>query len=407
MEAVITNVRPKAGDLHQRLSPDLYRDAYKRGISFSAYLESLDPTDPADKSGLDAFGRQMQAANIRTRSMPEHGVWADTFEAFEATDQTRMLAPEWLARQWRAATTGRQANTRALYQSGDQIPGTVVNPIWFSQTPIVADISPAIPIDALIAMTIGIRGNTYEAFYLTDVTTQERLVRVNEAAEIPRVALTGGDHSVRLHKYGRVIERSYEAIRRMQIDLMALHIRQLAAQTEADKVTAALGVIVSGDGNAGTSATSYNLTTLDAAAVAGTLTLKGWLAFKMKFINPYQMTTALANTDVALQMMMLNAGSANIPLVNIEAASGFGGFTAINQGLRDNVALGWTADAPSLKIVAIDKRFALIYLQEIGSDIQEVDRWATRQVQALVMSEVNGFASLNATNGSKVLDVNA
>jgi hypothetical protein len=402
----ITQVRPRSADIFDKLSPEMYREAYKRGVSFSAHLESIDPS-PEYKDGLDAFGRLLQVANIRTVSLPEHGIWADTMEAFEANDQTRMLAPEWLARQWRKALYGRAPNTRALYQSSDQIPGSVINPIWFDQTPVVNNIAPAIPISAVIAMTIGIRGATYENFYLTDVTAQERLVRVNEAAEIPHVALTGSDHTIRLHKYGRVIERSYEAIRRMQIDLMSLHIAQLAAQTEADKVTAALAVIVSGDGNTNTSATSYNLTTLDTGAVAGTLTLKGWLAFKMKFVNPYMMTTALANNDVALQMMTLNVGSANIPLVNIGAQSGFGGFEAINPGLRDNVALGWTADAPSLKIVAIDKRFALVYLQEIGSDIQEVERWASRQVQNLVMSEVNGFASLNAANAAKVLNVNA
>jgi hypothetical protein len=402
----ITQVRPRAADIFERLSPETYRAAYKRGVSLSAELERMDPSE-GYQDGLDAFGRLMKVANIRTKSVREHGVWADQMERFEDSDQTRMLLPEWLARQWRSAVTGQPANTRALYQSSDQIPGTVVNPIWFSQQPIVADISPAIPIDALVAMTVGIRGNTYEAFYLTDVTASERLVRVGELAEIPKVQLTGGDHSVKLHKYGRVIERSYEAIRRMQIDLMALHIRQLAAQTEADKVTAALGVIVSGDGNSNTSATSYNLTTLDTSATAGTLTLAGWLAFKMKFVNPYQMTTALANTDIALQAMLLNAGSANIPLVNIQAQSGFGGFTAINQGLRDNVALGWTADAPSKKIVAIDKRFALIYLQEIGSDIQEVERHASRQAVDLVLSEVNGFASLNPGPSAKILDVNA
>lgn len=400
----------KAGpaDTFARLSPNLYREAYKRGMSFSAWLEEQDPSSryQDQPNGLDAFGRLLQVANIRTASMPEFGIWADTIEAFEANDQTRMLLPEWMARQWRKAASGRSPNTRALYQSTDQIQGTVVNPTWFSPDAVVNQIVPAIPISTLVAMTVGIRGATYEAFYLTDVTAQERMVRVNEAAEIPKVALTGGDHTVRLQKYGRTIERSYESIRRMQIDLMALHIAQLAAQTEADKVSAAIVVIIAGDGNPNTAATSYNLTTLDAAAVAGTLSLKGWLAFKMKFANPWAMTTALAQDVTALQAMLLNVGSANVPLVSVQAQAGFGGFTAINPGLRDNVALGWTADAPALKIVAIDSRVALLYLQEIGSDIQEIERHASRQVVDLVLSEVNGFSTLNA-NGSKVLDVNA
>lgn len=401
----VTNVKPRAQDILDHLSPELYRQAYKRGISLSAYLEQEDPS-PEYKDGLDAFGRLLQVAQIRTRSLPEHGIWSDTVEAFERDDQTRMLLPEWMARQWRSAVSGRAANTRAMYTSSDNIPGGVANPIYYDQTPVVNEISPAIPVGALVAMTIGIRGNTYQNFYLTDVTAQERMVRVGEAAEIPRVSLVGSDHTTKLYKYGRVVERSYEAIRRMQIDLLRLHIMQLASQTEADKVSAAMAIIVAGDGNSNTAATSYNLTTLDSAATAGTLSLKGWLAFKMKFANPYQMTTALAQEAVALQMQLLNVGSANVPLVSVQAQSGFGGFTAINPGLRDNVALGWTSDAPTLKIVAFDRRVALIYLQEIGSDIQEVERYATRQVESLTLSEVNGFAVMNAS-GSKILDVNA
>lgn len=402
---VIANVNPRAGDLLAQLSPDMFRTAYKRGQSLSAWLESQDPSHEY-KDGLDAFGRMLQVAEIRTRSLPEHGIWSDTAEAFEKNDQTRMLLPEWMARQWRAAVTGRAANTRAIYTASDNIPGGVNNPIQYSTDPVVNEISPAIPLSALVAITLGIRGNTFQNFYLTDVTAQERMVRTAEAAEIPRVALVGSDHVTKLVKYGRVIERSYENIRRMPIDLLRLHIMQLAAQTEADKVSAAATVIVSGDGNANTAATSYNLTTLDSAAVAGTLSLKGWLAFKMKFANPWMLTTALAQEAVALQMMLLNVGSANVPLVGIQAQSGFGSFTAINPGLRDNVALGWTSDAPTLKIIGIDRRVTLIYLQEIGSDIEEIERYATRQVQSVTLSEVNGFATLNA-NGARVLDVNA
>lgn len=401
----IANVKPRAQDLLAQLSPDMYRSAYKRGISLSAWLETQDPS-PEYRDGLDAFGRLLQVAQIRTRSLPEHGIWSDTVEAFEQNDQARMLFPEWMARQWRKAVTGRAPNTRAMYTASDNIPGGVANPIDFSTSPVVSEIVPAIPVGALVAMTVGIRGNTFQNFYLTDVTAQERMVRVGEAAEIPRVALMGSDHVTKLYKYGRVIERSYENIRRMQIDLVALHINQLAAQTEADKVAAALTTIVSGDGNSGTAATSYNLTTLDSAATAGTMTLKGWLAFKMKFANPWMMTTALTPENIALQLMMLNVGSANVPLVSVQAQSGFGGFTAINPGLRDNVALGWTSDAPSNKVVAFDRRVALLYLQEIGSDIEEVERYATRQVQSITLSEVNGFAVMNAA-GSKVLDVNA
>jgi hypothetical protein len=46
-------------------------------------------------------------------------------------------------------------------------------------------------------------------------------------------------------------------------------------------------------------------------------------------------------------------------LVQVAAPSGMGWFRAINPGLADNVGLGWTSDAPSLKVVGVDTRFAL------------------------------------------------
>ncbi len=406
MPAAISEVKPRAADLLAQMSPAMYRRAYDRGISLSAWLESEDPS-VGYNDGLDAFGRVVQAAGVRTTSIPEYGIWADTMDAFLSDDRKRMLAPEWIARQWRKGATGRSANTRALYTSADNIPGGVMNPVFQAAEPVITEISPAVPLSQVVPRMVGIRGNTYTAFYLTDVTAQERMVRVAEAAEIPRVALTGGDHVIKLKKYGRVIEMSYEVLRRQQIDLMALHIAQLAAQTEADKVTAAIDVIVSGDGNAGTAATSYNLTTLDPAATAGSLTLAGYLAWLMKWNNPYMATTILAPVDMTLQAFLLNSGSANIPLFMLAGVGGgFGGFRAINPVLRDTLAFGWTADAPANKLVGFDRRFALLQLTEIGSDIEEVERFATRQIQAVVMSEVNGFATLNSA-GSKLLNVAA
>lgn len=389
----ITNVKPRAADLLAQMGPDMYRRAYDRGVSLSAWLEAQDPSAEY-KDGTDAFQRMLMCSNIRTTSIPEAGVWADEFDAFLKDDHTRMLAPEWMARQWRMATTGRSPNTRAVYTSSDNVPGGALNP-YFTGPPVVTTIQSAIPLDQIVAMSMGIRSNIYRSFYLTDVTAQERLVRVSEAAEIPRVRLTGSDHTIRLYKYGRVMEISYEQLRRQQIDLMALHVAQLAAQTEADKVAAALDILVNGDGNTNTAATSYNLTALDAAATVGTVSLKAWMAFRMKFKAPYMMTTALTPDDVALGLQLLNTGSANIPLVNINANDHFGGFTPINPTLRDNVGLGWTTDAPADKVVAFDKRMALLYLTEIGSDISEIERWAARQVQAIAMSEVNGFSILN------------
>jgi hypothetical protein len=386
----ITDVTARPTETLAQMSPEVYRAAYKRGMSLSAYLEVQDPSEGYN-DGLDAFQRLLKVANIRTVSIPEMGVWADEFDAFGQSDQTRALVPEFFARAWRRAATGREVMTRALYSSSDNVSGTAMFPIAYAAAAREKQIAPAIPLAELIAVTTPISGGVYEAYYLTDVTAQERKVRVGEGATVPTAYLTGGDHAIKLLKYGRSLEVSYEVLRRQRIDRIALHIARLAVQAEADKVAAVITTIVSGDGNTSTSATNYNLTVLDTGATAGTLTLKGWLNFKMQFANPYVCTHVLCQAADALSLMLLNAGSANIPLVAIQNAAGLGGFQHINPGLADNTRLGWTSDAPANYIVGIDARFAIERVYEMGADISEIERYASRQTQALIMTEVEGY----------------
>lgn len=405
----ITEQKPRSKDLLAQMGPNVYRAAYERGMSLSAYLELyVDPSDPAEKgSNLDAFTRLLKAADIRTQTRPEIGLFASEYSDFMKDEHTRALVPEWIARQWRKVQTGKDVNTRALLLSSDGVVGGWERPYADSGTPRWSQmVTPAIPVSELVAITTPVSGTVYRSFYLTYTAANHRLVRVSEGAEIPRVTLAGTDHVVNLYKYGRALEASYETLRSQRVDKMALFIAQMAAQSETDKVATVMDVIVNGDGNSGTAATSYNLTTLDTAASAGTLTLKGWLSFKLKFANPYAISTALVQEAVALQMMLLNVGSANLPLVSIQAASGFGGFQQINPGLRDNVALGWTSDAPALKIVGFDRRYAIERVVEIGSNISEIERFVTRQTQILTMTETEGYAVLDA-NSTKILDVNA
>lgn len=402
----VQSMRLRPQELLRYMGQGIYREAYERAMSLSAYLELIDPSDGYN-DGLDAFSRLLKVAGIRVNSMPHWGIFAHRFEAFDHDDHTRALVPEWIARQWRRATTGEPFH-RAIYVTTDAAVGSAERP--FSDTAVARwnrQLAPAIPLDNLIAQTTQIDSDAYRAFYLLDQDPNDfRMVRVAEAAEVPRAKLVGGEQAIRLHKYGRALEASYEVLRRTPIDKVAFHIARLAIQAEVDKVVAVLDVMINGDGNINTAATSYDLTDLDPTTAPGDLTLRGWLAFKMRFQNPYMMTAALAQDLVALNLLLLNTGSSNIPLVTIANASGFGGFTTMNRGLADGVALGWLGDAPANKIVAFDPRFAIERVTEVGSNLQEVDRWVTRQTQVLVMTEVEGYAVIDQ-NATKILDLAA
>jgi len=62
--------------------------------------------------------------------------------------------------------------------------------------------------------------------------------------------------------------------------------------------------------------------------------------------------------------------------------------------LADGVVAGVTADVPADKLVGIDARQALERVVEVGSNIEEIERWAQSQVQILTISEVEAFAVL-------------
>lgn len=402
------------GDLWQRLQAnplELYRqvasDMKERGIedppTISRALEYASPSEANDP--LDAYERMLEAAGIRVSSDPVAGYWASpATEFFERGAANRMLYTEFFARNWRAVAFNRQ--DRAVLLSSDGVPGSWQRPYsdaaaarWSQQ------ITPAIPLSELVAMTTPINGDTYRSFYLTYSAENLRQFRVGESAEIPMATIAGAEHTIRLKKYGRGLRASYEELRRMRVDKLAYFIRMAAVQSEIDKVTAAMDVLISGDGN--TTPTSVPVTwdhNGDFSGTLGTLSLNSWLWFKMKFVQPYVLTTALMQEAVALQLSQLNTGSANVPLVAANLGGMGTGLTPINQ-FADGVRFGWTSDAPALKIVAFDRRFALEQVVEIGGDISETERFITNQTQVMTMTEVNGFATLDA-NAIKILDIN-
>lgn len=379
----------------------LHRDAIKAGMTFSRFLELSNPTDETDK--LDAFSRQLKRLGIRTRSDNNWGYVASEGDAFFASTAGRALFSEFVAREWRKVSQATRQE-RAILLSSDAAINTWERPYvdatseqWRNQ------LQPAIPLAEVVARTTNITGVDYRTFFMTYDAEAVRMYRVGESAEIPMAKLTGYPNAIQLKKYGRGMRATYEQLRRMRLDYMSWWIRWMAVQAEIDKLAAAMTVLVAGDGNANTAATEINITDLNDDAVAGELDIVSWMAFKMEFENPYALTTALMQSDVALQLATLNSGTANVPLVGYNFNGITNNFTPINT-TADAVRYGWTSEAPAGKIVAFDSRFALEQVNEIGSDITETERYITNQTEVIVMSEVNGFAIIDPA-ATKVLDI--
>lgn len=404
---MVTEARQRAADLNKQITFDSMERAYKDGMNFSRWLEKQDPSSEY-KDGMDAFERQLAVMDITTTSNPERGFYADRLEAFTSHGEAgRVLMIEWMARQYRKVS---QASSRVL-TSDSSTAGSMMKPFIDAAQARMSQMAPAIPLSELVATRSQIEGNVYRALYLESDSSKHRMVRVGELAEIPGVTVTEGEHTTTLYKYGRKVTSSYEALRRVPIDRVAHIIMMLAVQAEIDKVSTVIDVLVNGDGNSGTAAEVIDITALDSDApyASGSsgprlLTLKAWLAFKLKFHNPYALTHELVREDVLLQQLLLNTGSANIPVLSLTGAANFGGFAPMNQTLAENVRYGITEDAPDNKILALDPRFAVEQVSEIGGTITESMNWITRQARDLVFTEVEGYNVIDS-KAAKILDL--
>lgn len=389
-------------EFYRQVANDMQRRGVEAAPTLTRALEFASPSEQGDP--LDAFERLLRQAGIRTTSDHVGGYYASpAVEFFDRGPANRMLYTEFFARNWRSVIYADRQQ-RAVLLSSDGIPGSWQRPYSDAMSPRLSQrVEPAIPLSELVAMTTPISGDTYRSFYLTYDAAQLRRYRVGESAEIPIADIVGGDNNIRLKKYGRALRASYEELRRMRIDKLAWFIRLAAVQAEVDKVSAAITVLISGDGNSNSVPVTWDLNG-DFGGTLQTLDVNSWLWFKKKFVQPYMLTTALMTEAISLDLEQLNIGSANLLLNVNPQIPGAGSLRAINA-TADGIRYGWTSDVGTWQILALDARLALEQVVEIGGNISETERFITNQTQVMTMTEVMGFSILDS-NAVKILDLN-
>ncbi len=352
----------------EKLNRDMYLAAAAERLTFSQYLEKLDPTPEGER--LDAYERQLKKQEIRAKSLYEKGIYADRVEAFYRTGDSQVLFPEFIARQAREA-----------------IVQDTVLPYLIGQNTIIT-------------------GDSYRTYYVEDQPEKQRKKRVTEAAELPKAKIVGKEQAVKIYKFGRAIEASYEVIRRMQIDMLALHVRRIAIQAAKDKVEEVIAVIKDGDGN-NNPAPILKLSDLDGKASAGTLTAAGFLAFLMEF-EPFPCNTLIASKDAFLQLVLTNIPNLSTADLLRLLAQGASSGIAFNapQLPSGEFRLFWSSAVGSLTIHGINNQYAIEQVTEAGSEIQEADKFITRQTQVLTISENTGYSKM-FVEATKTLNINA
>ena len=230
----------------------------RSGRSFSELLEELDPTPGyrgTELAGLDAYQRQLKRFDIRVS-----GPASDPVENFFQSSDAAVLFPEYVARAVRA---GKEEQD-------------VLSKIIATKTMI----------------------DTPDYRTISSVPSEEDLAlkRVAQGASIPETVIRTQKNLVTLHKRGRMLVASYEAIRHQRLDLFTVTLRQIGAAIAKSQLTDAIEVLTEGDGNGNP---------IEKVTVTGDFGYSHLVAL-WSALAPYELRTILAAPDVMADILSMS-----------------------------------------------------------------------------------------------------
>ncbi len=334
-----------------KLEKGMYNEA---GRSFTQVLEGADPSEHykgTPLEGLDAYQRQLKRFDIRVK-----GTGSDVVEKFFRTSDSAVLFPEYIAR-----------SVRQGMEEDDLLPD-------------------------ITATVTRFEGLDYRS--IASVPDEEKkLRRVEEGAAIPATTVKTQENLVRLHKRGRMLVASYEAIRYQKLDLFSVTLRQIGAHINRMLLEDAIGVLVDGDDN-GNAAQVFQVGTGPIGGTRGTLDYDALVDFWAQF-EPYEMNTLLVPSGVMVDMLKMPEFQNPLTGLNFQGTGKL--TTPLGAKLLRTSALAGG------KLIGLDKRYALEMVQ--GSDVTvEYDKLIDRQLERAAITTIAGFAKVFQEAG-KVLEV--
>ncbi len=327
----------------------LEKGMYTSSKGFTACLEELDPTENyrgTSLENLDAFQRQLKRFDIKVS-----GRGSDTVDKFFQTTDSAALFPEYVSR------AVRQGMEEADVLSGIVASRTVIN------------------------------GLDYRSITSVPSEDDKELKIVAEGASIPQTTIRTQENLVTLHKRGRMLVSSYEAIRFQHLDLFTVTLRQIGLYIARCQLNDAINVLIGGDGN-------NNAAEIIKSANEGTLSYSDLVSFWNKF-SPYELSTMIASPDMAQKLL-------NLPEFR-DAAAGLNFHATGNMITPLGASLIKSSAVPEDTIIGLDKTCAL-EMVEAGSIITEYDKLIDRQLERAAMTCTAGFSKI-FTDASKVLSV--
>jgi hypothetical protein len=332
---------------------------YQTKGGISGALEKLDPSENyrgTALEGLDAFSRQLKRFDIKVK-----GRNSDCVEKFFQSSNSAALFPEYVS--------------KAVMQGMER-----------------ADILPN-----LVATVTDIEGMDYRSIASVPSEDDKSFKLVGEDTKIPQTEVKTRENLVKLHKRGRMLVASYEALRFQRLDLFAVTLNQIGAYIARAQLKDAIDVLVNGDGNDNPAGTV-------AVATGGKVTYEDLLKLWTE-LAPYELNTILASTPEMQKILSLsqlqdsNAGF-DFQVQNSNAGLDFQATGRIFTPL--GASLFHTPELEGGKIIGLDKNCALEMVQ-VGGVVTDYDKLIDRQFERAAVTCTAGFSKI-FTEASKVMN---
>lgn len=249
----------------------------------------------------------------------------------------------------------------------------------------------------VVTTNISVDGNTVQSATL-DLTSDEnkksiKKARIAEGADIPTGKIRINSKAITLWKRGRALEMTYEAVRRMKIDLFKVHLNAVASDVASQELEAAIDVIVNGDGNANGAleiGKTANANAITADDIVDAL-------IEYSFVNHFNADTLIVpkkylksmsnlTYDTQLASGISNRLTLNIPQINFSNLEVIG-----TENLSD-------------KFVLSNRANTLIRYQENGSNIQEMANHIRNQTELMTLTENSGYA-INVMGSNMYMEI--
>ncbi|MDB2578808.1 hypothetical protein N9Y00_07185 [Tateyamaria sp.] len=249
--------------------------------------------------------------------------------------------------------------------------------------------------DHLVGQRRTIAGSELISTVVEDDSAERGTFIVSELANIPVRTIRTSQTTVGMFKHGSAYRTSYEFNRRASLDILTPFAARVQRQLEISKTTAAVSVLVNGDG-VNPAAPIENLSS-HGADFTGGKTLKDNYRALAKFLmkrasegNPVD--TLCGNFDTYVELMFMF-----MPVLNnkdgsdVEKIQAIGGPSLQLPIMGGTVKFALSSAVPANRLIAFSKAETLEELIEAGAAISENEQSITNQALTYVRTETTGY----------------